>query len=270
MASSGYAGAEAAPIADGSGKILQMKYLHHPSSQPCRAVHQLMIINGIDCKIEIVDLMSGANETPEWKAKYNPTGQVPVLVDEDCVVWESSAIASYLNEKFKLPSQWFGGTLQQRARIQQYLHWHNLNLRRGAGAYFYTHFAVSIWGEQDYSAEISKGSALLHDAMQRLQDYWLADSPYLAGEEMSFADLQCYHEFVSHKAGRIISDETWAKYPKVKEFVDRMDAVPSSAEVSELIMKIGEMRKQGIVIPMTRKTSLAKGTEINVTHLLGE
>merc|ERR1712178_98554 len=166
------------------GRARNMKYLHHPTSQPCRAVQQLMLINDIEYESDEVDILNGANETPEWKAAYNPTGQIPVLVDDQFVVWESSAIASYLVEKFALPSHWLGGLdqPQQRAKIQQYLHWHNLNLRRGAGAFFYTHFAVSIWGEQDYSAEISKGHALLDDAMHKLQHYWLADSDYIAGD----------------------------------------------------------------------------------------
>jgi glutathione S-transferase len=212
--------------------------------------------------------MNGVNETPEWKQKYNPTGQVPVLVDGDFAMWESSAIATYLNEKYQLPSNWFGATAQQRAKIQQYLHWHNLNLRRGAGAYFYTHFAISIWGDLDYSKEIAKGRHLLYAAMQTLQDYWLANSDYIAGQEVSFAELQCYHEFVSHIAGRVIPDEIWAKYPKVKEFCDRMDKLPTSQNVNAMIMKVGEMRKDGVVIPMKRETSLAKGTEIEIEHFM--
>jgi len=115
----------------------------------------------------VVDLLNGVNEEQHFKDSYNPTGQVPILVDGDFRVWESSAIASYLNEKYQLPSNWFGCTLQQRTRIQQYLHWHSTTLRRGAGAYFYTHFAKCIWGPRDYSREISKGQYILCESMER-------------------------------------------------------------------------------------------------------
>ncbi|MEM7541362.1 MAG: glutathione S-transferase N-terminal domain-containing protein [Pseudomonadota bacterium] len=118
-----------------------VRYLHHPTSQPCRAVQQFMLEVGIPYEEEIVDILSGANETAEFKANYNPTGQIPILVDGDTTIWESAAIAYYLNERFAAPKHWFGETVAQRARVQQYLHWHSTTLRRGAGAFFYSHFA---------------------------------------------------------------------------------------------------------------------------------
>lgn len=32
--------------------------------------------------------------------KYNPTGKVPALIDNDFLIWESAAIMEYLNERF--------------------------------------------------------------------------------------------------------------------------------------------------------------------------
>ena len=99
-----------------------VRLLHHPTSQPCRAVHQLMLEAGIPFEQEVVNLMDGDNEQQSFKEKYNPTGQVPILCDGDFVVWESPTIAFYLNEKFDIPDNWFGATMEQRATIQQYLH----------------------------------------------------------------------------------------------------------------------------------------------------
>ena len=109
-----------------------LRFLHHPTSQPCRAVHQFLLENEIPFEEEIVNLMDGTNEQQGFKDKYNPTGQVPILEDGDFVVWESPAIAFYLNEKYKAPAHWFGATARQRATIQQYCHWHASFLRRGS------------------------------------------------------------------------------------------------------------------------------------------
>ena len=122
-----------------------VRYLHHPASQPCRAVQQFMLEAEIPFEEEIVDIMSGINEKQDFKDEYNPTGQVPILVDGDFKVWESAAIAYYLNDKFDVADNWFGGAPEQRGRIQQYLHWHSTTLRRGAGAFFYSNFAECIW-----------------------------------------------------------------------------------------------------------------------------
>lgn len=238
-----------------------LRLLHHPTSQPCRAVHQLLLENGIPFDEEVVNLMDGDNEQQSFKDRYNPTGQVPILCDGDFVVWESAAIAFYLNEKYELPGHWFGTTMEQRAIIQQYLHWHSTVLRRGAGAFFYTHFAECIWGPRDYSKEIEKGRYTLDESLEFLEA-WLDKNAYLCGDEISFADLMAYHELVSHVAGEILTDEDWRKHPKVKQWYDTLTERPHSRGVSEMIMQVGAMRIAGQPIPMTRKTSLAKGTEI--------
>jgi len=239
----------------------KIRFLHHPTSQPCRAVNQLMLETGIPFDEEVINLMDGDNEKQGFKDKFNPTGQVPILVDGDFVVWESPAIAFYLNEKHDIPTNWFGSTMEQRALIQQYCHWHSTTLRRGAGAFFYTHFAECIWGKHDYSKEIEKGKFTLDESM-KVMDAWLAKSDYLCGDEISFADLLGYHEYVSHVAGAIISDTDWQRHPNVRRWYDAITARPHSTAVSEMIMQVGAMRQAGDLIPMTRKTSLAKGTEI--------
>lgn len=238
-----------------------IRFLHHPTSQPCRAVHQLLLENRIPFEDVVVNLMEGENEQQSFKDKYNPTGQVPILADGDFVVWESPAIAYYLNEKFDLPKNWFGATLEQRATIQQYCHWHSTYLRRGAGAFFYTHFAECIWGKQDYSKEIAKGRYTLDESLQ-IMEAWLNKTTYLCGDEISFADLLGYHELVSHVAGKILGEPDWQKHPKVKQWYDTLTERPHAQEVSQMIFAVGAMRLAGDPIPMTRKTSLAKGTEI--------
>ena len=212
--------------------------------------------------------MSGINEKAPFKEAYNPTGQVPILVDGDFKVWESAAIAYYLNDKFDVPANWFGGSAEQRAIIQQFLHWHSTTLRRGAGAFFYSNFAECIWGKQDYSKEIEKGRFVLQESMELLEG-WLSKTKYVCGEEISFADLQAFHEFVSHHAGGVLTDDDWAPYPHVKAWFDELFARPHVKTVAETIMEVGRIRKSGKIIPMTRRTSLAKGTEVVGSGNLG-
>ena len=246
----------------------KVRYLHHPASQPCRAVQQFMLEIDAPFEEEIVDLMAGVNEKQEFKDKYNPTDQVPILVDGDFIVWESAAIAYYVNEKFNAPGNWFGDTVQQRARIQQYLHWHSTTLRRGAGAFFYANFAESIWGRRDYSKEIEKGRYVLRESMAILEG-WLSKTNYVCGDEISFADLQGFHEFVSHYTGAVIPGAQWQEFPKLKAWFDTLSERPHAKTVSATIMEVGRIRQAGELIPMTRRTSLAKGTEIVGSGTIG-
>ena len=52
--------------------------------------------------------------------------------------------------------------------------------------------------------------------MEHLED-WLSKTPFVCGNDISFADLQGFHEFVSHEAGCVIPDSQWAEFPKVRE-----------------------------------------------------
>jgi len=62
-----------------------------------RAVKVLAVANHLDLpyEIELVDLTKGAQKTPEFTA-LNPNQRIPVLVEDDYVLWESNAIMQYL------------------------------------------------------------------------------------------------------------------------------------------------------------------------------
>lgn len=48
----------------------------------------------------------GSNNTQSEILKYSPSGKVPVLIHSSNVIWESLAIAEYLNEQFPAAQLW--------------------------------------------------------------------------------------------------------------------------------------------------------------------
>ena len=63
---------------------------------------------------------------------------------------------SYLVRKYKLPDHWYPSDLQKRAKIDEYLHWHHLFLRRGAGGTIFqkvlnVHNATAMIAELHYN-----------------------------------------------------------------------------------------------------------------------
>lgn len=64
-----------------------------------------------------LDMRAGEHKKPEF-LKINPTGQVPVLMDGDFVVFESIAINQYLSEKYD--SELVGKDAEERALILQW------------------------------------------------------------------------------------------------------------------------------------------------------
>jgi glutathione S-transferase len=248
-----------------------LRLLSHPASQPCRSALQFLVENDIPHTEEVVDITTNINERQEFRDEYNPTGQVPILCDGDVRVWENIAIGRYLNEKFNCPGHWFGDTLDQRRCVNMFVQWYAYTLRLGGGAFHWSIFAPMIYGQdKDFTAEVRKGKHLLYEAMQLLEDYWLAEGDYVCGDVITYGDLAAFHEFVSHEAGGIIPDVTWKKFPKTRAWFERLSERPASKQVSEwqyeTIRKVmaGEME-----VTFTRRTAVLKGTEAHGGHNTG-
>jgi glutathione S-transferase len=71
---------------------------HHPYSRAGTTVWMLEEV-GVPYELRWVDIMAGAQKTPEFLA-LNPMGKLPVITDGDAVVSESAAIALYLGDRY--------------------------------------------------------------------------------------------------------------------------------------------------------------------------
>jgi glutathione S-transferase len=191
-------------------------------------------------------------------------------VDGEFTMWENVAIARYVAEKYDAPSNWFGRGTQERAHINQFLRWYAYTLRFGGGAFHWNIFGCLIYGEKPYSerfrAAQNKGRTLLYEAMGVLENYCLRDREYACGDEISYADLVAFHEFVSHDAGKIIPDRVWQGFPKISAWFKKLSERPHAKTVStwqyEGVAKI----IAGERIPFKRRTAVLKGTEVFSGH----
>ncbi len=84
-----------------------------PFSHRCRFV---LFEKGMDFEIRDVDLYN----KPEDIALMNPYAQVPILVERDLILYESSIINEYIDERFPHP-QLMPGDPVERARVRLFL-----------------------------------------------------------------------------------------------------------------------------------------------------
>ena len=73
-----------------------------PPSIYGRKVLAVLEEKGLDYEIEKMNFTSQDHLKPEY-LKLNPNGEIPTLVDEDTVVYESTAIIEYLNDEYPEP-----------------------------------------------------------------------------------------------------------------------------------------------------------------------
>lgn len=123
--------------------------------------------------------------TPEFLT-LNPNGQVPVLRDEDFVLWESSAIVRYLIDKYG-PGDLMPRDLYTRARAEQWFAWQATDLN---GSW---HPAVGalvrkVPGHYD-PAEVSDSIERWTSKMRIFEARLAETQAYAAGEAFSFADI---------------------------------------------------------------------------------
>ena len=71
---------------------------HHPFSR-ASAVVWMLEEAGVPYELRYVDIMAGAQKSPEIVA-LNPMGKLPTLTDGDVVVTESAAIGLYLADRY--------------------------------------------------------------------------------------------------------------------------------------------------------------------------
>jgi glutathione S-transferase len=75
--------------------------LHGPDySTQVRTVRLCLAEKGVDYELKTVDVLRGENRRPEF-LKIQPFGMVPVLVHDDFTLYETAAIARYVDEAFK-------------------------------------------------------------------------------------------------------------------------------------------------------------------------
>ncbi|NLY93122.1 MAG: glutathione S-transferase family protein [Myxococcales bacterium] len=79
-----------------------MKLYTHPLSTYARRVTMAALEKGIELETVVVDMAAREHRGEAYK-KLNPYGRVPTLVDGDLVLYESTAILEYLEDRFPSP-----------------------------------------------------------------------------------------------------------------------------------------------------------------------
>ena len=174
-----------------------------------------LLLSMLKISYETVDLdpKKGELKSPQF-LKLNPRGQVPVLVDGDQVIWDSTACLVYLGRKYG-GEQWLPTDAEQLAQIQQWLALSNNELHYGLqwGRGVKTGIR-SIGSYDEYAAYGRNGLAVLEG---RLKDH-----DWLACGRPTIADLACYcYTSVSPEGGFDL-----AAHPAVAAWVKRVEALP--------------------------------------------
>lgn len=194
-----------------------MKLYGHPLSGNTHRAAALLSILGVDYENITVDLPAGAHKAPDFLA-LNPLGQVPVLVDGDLVLRDSTAILVYITRKFDTQNRWLPVDAVGQAQVQEWLSTAVNEVMQGP----FMVRAIPLFGiPADADAAKVKTTALF-DA---LFEPHLKNRTWLVGDSATLADLACY----SYIARVTEGDFSLDAYPAISAWLARVEALDNIA-----------------------------------------
>ncbi|WP_421862992.1 glutathione S-transferase family protein [Marinobacter adhaerens] len=193
-----------------------MKIYGDPQSGNCYKVQLVCQLLNIDHQWIDVDILAGDTKSDDF-LKKNPNGKIPLLeLDSGETLSESNAIINYLA---------FGSDLYPNGRLaqarvlqwqffEQYSHEPFIAVARFINKYL----GLPADKAEKYAAKQTGGHKALHVMEQQL-----AETPFLAGEKVTTADISLY-------AYTHVADEGGFKleaYPAIRAWLDRVAALPN-------------------------------------------
>ncbi|WP_043112266.1 glutathione S-transferase family protein [Solimonas flava] len=202
---------------------------HDPTSEPSRAVRWLSLEAGMALRVEPVLLTRGDHRRPAFLA-INPRHQVPALSHGDFHLSEATAIARYLAEWHGAAERWFGGSLRERARINQRLSWYHTNLRLKLTLnYFLPALLMPAYlgVPPPAPAEAAALRAAFAETLAQL-DAFLAEAPFVAGERPTMPDLLFASELFALDVDAA-RDDALGAHARIGAWLQTMRAQPQYA-----------------------------------------
>ena len=211
----------------------------NPISQPARAVMWALAMKDVPFKFVRINPMKGEAEKDEYLAMF-PTGLIPGMVDGNVRLSESHAILTYLAETRRWDDWYPQGDVAQRARINQWLHWHHSNARMITLHFTRPIFvALAMGGGKGAANEkaTKAGLKVLKEMELVMKHGGLNKTPFLCGAHPTLADIAIYCE-VDQLEYLGIPIDLKAVAPTVWEWAQRMKQLPKHDEARTSLVKL--------------------------------
>ena len=160
-----------------------MKLYDYPDCPFAQKVRVVLAEKELEYETVFVDLRTGEHRQNAEFLKLNPYGKVPILIDDDVVVYDSTIINEYLEDEYPMP-----GLMPEdsaaRARVRTLEDYCDNSFLPSAG---FVQAELSKPVEEQDQERLSRYRTELQRGLKRLEVF-LAGKEYLVGE-FSLADV---------------------------------------------------------------------------------
>lgn len=163
---------------------------------------------GAEYTLKAIDFKKGENKSPEFLA-INPCGKLPALTDGENTLFENSAIALYLGDRFAEAGLAPAIDSSLRSKYLTFVVYATSQLEPAMGDELLKAEASPSRGWTDFATA------------QKVVAQALGENPYLLGEQFSLADLMIGSMFIYR---RIFGQAE--ELPVIQAYVERLLARP--------------------------------------------
>lgn len=198
--------------------MAELEIIGVPFSNYVRSVRMLCEEKGVPYKLN-----PALPHTPEVKA-IHPAGQVPCMKHGDVALFESAAIAAYIDKAFAGPKLIPEDTVAQ-AQHAQWISYGNVKADR----WIMREFVVpQVFFDKAKGPDTAKIEAAVPEIGKvcKALDAALAKTGHLVGDKLTYADLNVL-PMLATAMNFPQGKETVAKYPNVAKFVATLTERPS-------------------------------------------
>lgn len=197
-----------------------MKAYVFPPSPNARKIMALAEHLGLPVEFQFVDVTKGETHTPEF-LKLNPNGKMPVLVDGDFVLWESTAIMQYMASQ--KPNSLWPEDVRVRADISRWQCWQLAEWMPACGILLWENLVKTMLqqGAPDLAAVAKGEEGFRHTA--GILDAHLAQRDYLVGNAPSLADFS----IAAPLEYTAVAKMPWGEFKHLQRWYGRIDALPA-------------------------------------------
>ena len=211
-----------------------------PFSQPVRAVMWLLLYKRLPFEMVLINPGSKGetgSRNPAYLAK-NPGGTIPCIEEPDTgfTLGEAHAIMCYLSNVHGWTDV-YPDDYKRRARVDWYLHFHHRNVRDASVGLV----APKIRKDLNIpEATQQAAQATLTGALKALEQGWLAQSRYVAGDAITLADFAAYVEIGQLQQG-FTNVYDFSEFPNVQRWLADMRQVDGHDDVHVVLAELGDI-----------------------------
>ena len=201
----------------------------------------LLNIHNIPFDIIPISILKQEQKTNMELRAANPNCLIPTLKDGAFSLYESHAILRYICNTQPVADNWYPKDPKTRALVDQYMDWHHLAIRNQATPWFLQQY---VFGISPSDPSIVAFKEKLVTSLTMLDIHTLKNNKFIAGNEISIADIQCLCELVQFwGVGKVI----YEGFPNIEKWVKECIALlnPYFDKHHEILRKMKESGQLG-------------------------